>query len=1190
MPIAFSKTLFRLFNYLRNVQRMRFLPLLFYLTAFFTLCSPRSHAQKYRSTELLFLENKGQWPQQVRFRASVGSHSLWLESNRITYQLVNSNRHPLNQLHAERNGETPDTSSVLAHVYQVIFKNSSTRTITSQSAALPTSYNFFVGNNERKWATGVHSFEKVQYTRLYPGINLSLYGNKGAMKYDFELEAGNDGSQISMEYAATHGLRIEHGKLIVKTALGKVEEHIPKAYQLVNGIAVPVECQFILNNNVVSFGFPKGLNKRYPTVIDPVLAFFTYSGSFDDNWANTAVSDSAGNSYTAGTVYGSNYPTTLGVYDREYNSAFTEDYLGYDVGILKFNPTGSQLIWCTFLGGRAAETPHALEIDKNQNLLVMGTTSSSNFPTTDQAFSRTFKGGPAVYPFGQSSMYIVPTYLYGSDVFLSRIRLDGKVLMASTFLGGTGTDGLMDPSEPLVTNYGDQFRGDIQTGADGSIYLVSTTHSTNYPTQPSSNTGLRGNCDGIVTKLSPDLSQLIWSRYIGGNDDDALYSLTLTKNGDVAVCGGTTSTNFPTTTFAHQTTGPGRSIDGVIALLNPANGSIVAATYTATPAYDQAFLVATDDENNIFVFGQTAGQMPFTQGVYGQAKGGQFVQKFNPNLSGLTWGTTFGSVPFRSNVVPTAFMVDSCDRIFIAGWGGRTNYTGPGFTGAKTFGLPITADAFRSVSTDSSDFYFLVLGANARSLVFGSYFGSSGGKGEHVDGGTSHFDRRGIITQAVCGCYGLDGSFFQGTQQAYRPNIGSSNCNNGVMKVNLLDLKARFDFTGKITCPATLTVTNRSENGQSYIWYFGNGDSLVSNNTVIQYTYAVPGTYVITLKALNPQTCRQMSVAYDTVEVPDPFPHPPTTQTGEYCVGDSLFPVFEDYKDSQVQWIPPTYVSDPTSYKPVITPLSRINYKIRVKNAAGCIQESQYITRNRKIDLGFASNQAFNECTGVYTVTFSSNRDTSDRYLWFFHNGDSAVGKTITRIYTQNGNYVVRLNGIKGDCEDNAIDTLRLTDQLVIIEPHFTVQRKYTGCDQPSWVFKNQTPNAQAYLWDFGDGYKSTEPEPEHTYAEPGTYRVTLQGFQHSCSELFTKELLVDKVEIPNLITQNDDTKNEAFFINGLQPGWGLDVFNRWGVKLYHSDSYDNTWVPKSVQEGVYFYIIQFPGGAHCNGWVDVIK
>jgi hypothetical protein len=744
--------------------------------------------------------------------------------------------------------------------------------------------------------------------------------------------------------------------------------------------------------------------------------------------------------------------------------------------------------------------------------------------------------------------------------------------------------------ENLVTNYGDQFRGDILVDEDGTLFLASHTHSDNLPLTSGYQPNLRGNMDGMVVRMSGDLSQILWGTYLGGSAEDALFSIKFLGASQIAVCGGSNSTNFPVSTGAYQPNRLGGGIDGVLAVFDKSNGLFRSGTYTGTVSYDQAYLLETDPSGSVYVFGQTSGTMPKTSGTFGSARGGQFIQKFTGDLRNLVWSTTIGTTPNQPNIVPTGFLVDSCQRIFISGWGGRVNYAGPGFAGGYTIGLPTSDDAIKSISSDSSDFYFLVLSKDARSMVYGTYLGGNSGRGEHVDGGTSRFDKKGVVTQAVCGCKDDFNNYFIGTPNAYQPNIRSSNCNNGVLKFNLFDLKAKFQFAGAVQCPRILSLSNLSENGAYYVWYFGNGDSLVSNAATISYTYPSPGEYIITLKAVNPKTCIYEAQARDTIFVPDPLNIPTSFPTDSFCVGDTLKPIFPELAPYQLSWFPQNYLNNPTSWNPVIVPLGSILYTISAKSADGCIAKSQYRVRNRKIDLGFGTEKTYHPCDGIYDVRLFSNRDSSDRYVWYIGASDSAVGPEVFRRFSMNGTVPIRLNGAKGNCAENAFDTLFLNDQKINILPSFSTSSFFEGCGQPAQQFLNTTQSATSFSWDFGDGSKSTEFEPRHQFAGPGQYEVKLEAFKDGCREVYVKKVDIPNFFVPNLITRNEDGRNEAFVIQGLQPNWQLEVFNRWGHKVFQTDSYDNNWTPDQINEGIYFFNIRFPGGGHCNSWLQVLK
>lgn len=168
-------------------------------------------------------------------------------------------------------------------------------------------------------------------------------------------------------------------------------------------------------------------------------------------------------------------------------------------------------------------------------------------------------------------------------------------------------------------------------------------------------------------------------------------------------------------------------------------------TYWGSIDYEQIYFIDLDINNKVYFTGQTEGKFKRTAGCYGKDNTTQFIGRLSNDLSKEEFITTFGN---RTNSVPelcpSAFMVDNCYNIYFSGWG---SVIGIGNNGT-TNGLPITADAHQK-TTDNHDFYLIVLGKDAKSLKYASYFGGNKSR-DHVDGGTSRFDNRGIIYQSVC--------------------------------------------------------------------------------------------------------------------------------------------------------------------------------------------------------------------------------------------------------------------------------------------------------------------------------------------------------------------------------------------------------------------------------------------------------
>lgn len=883
-----------------------------------------------------FAENLGQWESNVEFRASIPNGYLFAEANCFTFLLMDGAG--LSSTHAT--GQ-PMPEYVSTHAYRVGFNGSNTSRI---SPDIKSDYyeNFFLGNDSTKWASNVYSYEVLHYNDLYAGIDLKLYTSEGSLKYDFIVEAGANPDDIRLNYEGVDQLELmPWGNLHIGTSVGEIIEKAPVAYQIINGKRKTVKCEFVLENNILSFHFPKGYNKKHELIIDPVLVFSTYTGSSADNFGCTATYDDAGNMYVGGTVFSAGYPTTLGAYQVSYGGI-------NDMGITKFNPNGTGLMYSTYLGGNGCEVPHSIVVNSNNELFVYGTSGASTFPVTPGAYQTAYNGGPSIawtvgYGFTNPN---------GSDIVIAKLSDDGTALLGATYVGGTGNDGLNFDSQ-LNYNYGDPFRGEIIVDAAGDVYVASCTASSDFPVSPSApQTVFGGIRDAVVFKLSGDLSTLVWSTYLGGTERDNAYSVQLSSTGDVFATGGTLSNDFPTTPSAMNFTSNGGA-DGFAVKINPAGTSLLASTYVGTAAYDQNYFIQLDQTDDVYVLGQSEGPFAVAPAtVYNNPNSGQFILKMNNNLSTALLSTTVGTGSGAIDISPTAFLVNNCGHLYIAGWGGVTNFGNGYATQSTTNGLPLTANAYQN-STNGSDFYLMVLDADAAGLIYATFFGGSV-SAEHVDGGTSRFDKNGVVYQAVCaGCGG--NSDFPSTPGAWSPTNNSPNCNLGAFKFDLNDIVADIDFTVNLgTCdyPIQVTFTNNSTGAIQFFWNYGDGSTSTTFDD--PHYYNSPGTYDIILIAIDSNTCMISDTAFLTITLPDPI-EPIVQNSDTVCAGNALqldatTPGIDTYV-----WTPSATLNDPNIPDPYAFPTSTTTYTVTTTDTNGCLSTATvmaYVYSDITVDAG----------------------------------------------------------------------------------------------------------------------------------------------------------------------------------------------------------------------------------------------
>jgi len=816
--------------------------------------------------KLHFEENKGQWDQRVLYRLTLKNIEMLYENKSITYCMYDlhellSHGHP-----KSKEKILADKSTAYFYSYRVDFIDANKNVSHAGEQPIETYHNYYLGNDPEKWTSGVKLFNEVNYKNLYPGITLKIYSQDMFPKHDFIVKAGADVSKIAMQYTGASSLRLQNGSLIVGTSLGSITEQAPYAYQNINGKKIPVTCNYKLNDLVVTFEFPNGYDKTNELIIDPILIGATFSGSTYDNWGFTATYDNAANIYSGGIATtmlgGFGYPVTPGAYQTTFGGGGSGGIYPWpwDIAIIKYNPTATTPIFATYLGGSENEFPHSMVVDANDNLYVYGKTYSINYPVSATAYSKTLKGG--------------------SDIIVTKFNAAGSALLGSTFIGGSNDDGVnYDAYEStfggLKFNYGDDARGEVIVDQNNDCYVASVTKSTDFPTSTGAykTTFAGGRQDGCVFKLTSDLSTLKWSTYLGGSSDDACFGLALDSKNNVYTAGGTMSHDFPTTTGVLNPVFKGDTADGFVSMIKADGSALMASTYIGTAKMDECYFVQCDKKDNVYVYGQTQGTYPiFPATVYHSTIGGLFIHKLNSTLTTTVFSTVIGDGALTyPNVSPSAFLVDNCDNIYISGWGGGLVSGLPGKQG-NTSGLPVTSDAYKG-TTDGGDFYLMSLSRDAATLIYATFFGDGVSGREHVDGGTSRFDKRGVVYQSACaGCGGT--SNFPVTATAWSTTNRSSNCNNAVFKIDFQtpNVIAYASTTGVLGCaPLTYTFINGSANAASYKWDFGDG-SAIDTAKAPSHTFVKGGTYTVKIIATNPLSCNLMdSSTVQVVVKPGPY-------------------------------------------------------------------------------------------------------------------------------------------------------------------------------------------------------------------------------------------------------------------------------------------------------------------------------
>ncbi len=1123
------------------------------LLCFFLLLYP-----KLADAQIGYIENNKQWEKNVIFKAELPSGAMFLEKNCITYHFVNEE--DLRHAHA-KNSEIDKIEAIVLekhkkrfatveedkkhmhenhivhlHAFRVSFENSNATPNITPKNPYADVMNFYLGNDPNKWASGVKRYKKINYDNLYKGIDLIVSSKENAPKYDFRVAPYGNVEDIVMKYEGTDTIYLENNNLIIKTSVNQLEEQKPYAYQVYNHEKIEVPCFFSLQGNTVRFAFPSGYDKTRELIIDPQLIFSTYTGSTADNWGFTATYDSKGNVYGGGIVnkYGAlelEYPLNLGAYQRVYGGE-------WDIGIIKYSPDGKQRLFATYLGGKSSEMPHSMIVNEFDELLIFGTTGSRNYPTTPDAYDTTFNGGEVLY-------YMGVNFAEGTDIFVTKLSEDGTKLLASTYVGGSQNDGLnfrpeynnylFTGNNGLYYNYGDGARGEIITDDQNNVYVGSCSFSDDFPTRTAFRTSYSGNMEGVIFKLDYKLKSLVWSSYIGGSADDAIYSIDVDTNYDLYIAGGTQSVDFPTKNAMYENY-LGGITDAFVAHVSQDGSQLITSTYFGSKDYDQAYFIRSDKYSNIYIFGQTEaeGSTLIKNAAYNIPNSGQFVTKFNNSISEIIWSTVFGTGDRKPNISPTAFSVDICDRIYLSGSGrdwsdahsgkwieepetGDLYYDFGWSNIVGTHGMEITKDAYQD-STDGQDFYFMVLDHDASKLDYASYFGEYhyGGRyydvsenkyfnfgcirsgRDHVDGGTSRFDRKGNIFQSVCAsCGGCN--TFPVTAGAWATSNNSTNCNNAVIAFNIHDDILLADFkVPQIGCaPHVVKFENTSTapdmKNVEYKWYFGDGES--SNEVNPVHLYQKGGEYDVKLVAHDLTSCNLIDSTIQRFKVLSAKSD--TLSKITICPGENpQIGIPPNTPEVSYFWYPPTGLSDPTSPNPFASPKQTTEYVLEI--SLGDCTDKIYQTvevRNLTMELKADDDKAI--CEGDSLEIYAKAQGEIQDLEW-------SLSGNFTEIYTKNDtilkikpsqstSYYVRTK--HNYCEIWLKDTINV-EVTPMPEVEIMTSENLCNVDETTIIATSGYDNYKWYLNEKTNPIATQDSNKLHI-TESGIYFV--QAFQKGC-------------------------------------------------------------------------------------------
>jgi hypothetical protein len=529
------------------------------------------------------------------------------------------------------------------HTLGISLANSNTHAPLVASERGTGESNYLLGSDASAWRTHIPQYQRVTYGGVYPGVDLTFYGNGEKVEHDFVVQPGADYRQIRMRYEGADQLSISRsGDLHMKLGESEVLVRAPHIYQTDNGHQLERGGKFVLlGENEVGFQV-NAFDPALTLVIDPVLDYATYLADLSVYVYGAAV-DMAGNTYVVGQTFSSSYPVTPGAVQSTCSSCASNQP---DVFITKLNAAGTAQVYSTFLGGSSYDQPSKIAVDSNGNAIVTGYTQSTDFPLKNPISSGT------------------PSY---DDGFVISLASDGASLNFSSRLGGSNSQGTSASTFP----------GGVTTDVSGNVYISGTTQSSYLPvTSGALNAGTPSYPNNYVflTKLQPS-GTLIYSAILGATGSASeccsVAGIAVDSDGNTYIAGTvgvttfTSTTPWPITGGAYQSAmiSPGDTAP-FVAKVSPDASTLLYSTLVTTGITSG---MALTPDRQVILVGAANYNYPVTSDAYSSKVGTSFIAKLSADASQLAYSTYFSTPTADTGGNITNVALDATGNVWIAG-------------------------------------------------------------------------------------------------------------------------------------------------------------------------------------------------------------------------------------------------------------------------------------------------------------------------------------------------------------------------------------------------------------------------------------------------------------------------------------------------------------------------------------------
>ena len=608
-----------------------------------------------------FVKNSGQEDSRAHFTSNHKGRRLFFSSDRITSVELEPMEEPVPEPDDPRKGVAVELS----------FVNSNPNLTPEGILPQPGYHHFYRGNDSLKWKNGVPHYKELQYPAVWEGVDLEIAGSQDGMKMNWVLDKPDRASSIRLHWAGADRLELDTtGNLLVHHALGTLTDLSPIAYQEIDGERKPVDCVYRLYGSFdLGFELTGSYLEDIPLILDPILTYASYLGGSLTELGRGIAVDTQGCAYVTGTTTSVDFPVTPGAFQTTYGG-------NTDAFVTKFTSNGSSLIYSTYVGGSGFESDNFISLDTEGCAYITGRTTSADFPFTPGAFQTT-----------------------SGSIYVTKLAPDGGSLIYSTFLGSTGAGA----------------GNGIAVDSQGHAYVAGYTGDNNFPVTPGTfQTTYFGVQSGFITKLSSDGGSLIYSTYLEGSGQDVINDIVVDAQDYAYVTGITSSTDFPVTPGAYQTTATVNS--AFITKLALDGSGLIYSTYLSGSSVSNGQSISVDSYGNASVTGFVFGpSFPVTPGafqtIYPGGSGSTFISKLSPGGDSLIASTFLGG---NGSEINRGGAIDAQGRMFSTGSTSSPNF-------------PLTPDVIPSQRDGSSDIFISILSPDLTKLLVSYCLGSGVG-------------------------------------------------------------------------------------------------------------------------------------------------------------------------------------------------------------------------------------------------------------------------------------------------------------------------------------------------------------------------------------------------------------------------------------------------------------------------------